>query len=362
MKKFIWLSALIAIVVAVLFGVNSHLENAQKPAGAGATGNKTLNIYNWGDYIDPSLLKKFEKQTGYKVIYNTFDSNEAMYTKVKQGGTSYDLVVPSDYMVAKMASEGLLKKLDHSKLKYMNQYGSQFLNLSFDPHNQYSIPYFWGTLGIVYNDKFIKKGEIKTWNDLWQPKYKNSILAEDSSRDMMAVALASMGKSVNSTDMGDLLAAKGKLEALSPNLKGLLTDEIKVYMEQDEAPLAVDYSSNAAMMVADNPHLHYIVPSDGGNIWFDNAAIPKTAKNVKGAYAFLNFIMEEKNNKQNTEWAGGATPNLLAKAALPKSISTDEQWYPNDKILSRLEVYDDLGQKWTQIYSDLYLEFKMYKQ
>ncbi|HEY4399536.1 MAG TPA: ABC transporter substrate-binding protein [Lactobacillaceae bacterium] len=362
MKRFAWLTALIALVVTGLFFVNLHLTKEQEPAGNSGSSAKTLNIYNWGDYIDPALIKKFEKQTGYKVIYNTFDSNEAMYTKVKQGGTSYDLVVPSDYMVEKMANEGLLIKLDHSKLTGLKNYDPRLMNLSYDPGNQYSVPYFWGTLGVVYNDKYIKPGEIKTWNDLWKPQYKNSIFMLDSSRDTLAVGLASIGKSVNAKSLGDLMAAKGKLEALSPNIKALLNDEIKVYMARNEAPLAVDYSGDAAEMMAENSHLHYVVPSDGGNLWFDNMAIPKTAKNLAGAYAFMNFISNAKNNEQNTEYVGYATPNMAARKLLPKDVSTDKEWYPDNQTMSRLEVYDDLGQKWTEKYSDAFLEFKMAKR
>ena len=358
MKKLAWLTGIIIAVVVVLFGVNTWLRHSEE-AGLKSGRNKTLTIYNWGDYIDPALIKKFQSQTGYKVDYETFDSNEAMYTKIKQGGTSYDLAVPSDYMIEKMKKANMLVKLDHHKLTGLKYYDKRFLNQSFDPHNQYSIPYFWGTLGIVYNDKYVKPGEIKTWNDLWRPKYQNNIMLVDSSRDIMGMTLASSGKSVNTKSVPDLAAAKGKLSTLMPNVKAIVADEIKMYMAQDEAALAVDYSGDAAEMLAENKHLHYVVPSDGGNLWFDNIVMPKTVKNKVAAYAFLNFMSKPRNAAQNAEYVGYATPNKDGKALLPKQIRQDPQWYPNDQKLAKLEVYKDLGPYWVGQYNDNFLEFKM---
>lgn len=181
---------IVAIILVLLFGVR-ELEHSSGMAGA-----KVLNIYNWGDYIDPDLLKKFEKETGYKVNYETFDSNEAMFTKIQQGGTSYDIAIPSEYMIQKMMEEHLLKPLDHSKIKGLDNIDPRFLDLSFDPDNRYSIPYFWGTLGIVYNDKFFAEGEIKEWDDLWKPELKDSIMLIDGAREVIGLGLNRDRKSV----------------------------------------------------------------------------------------------------------------------------------------------------------------------
>ena len=360
MKRIIWLSGVILVAVLLLFGINlgfQHFENSS--TSTKGTGNKKLTIYNWGDYIDPSLIKEFQKETGYKVDYETFDSNEAMFTKIQQGGTHYDLAVPSDYMIQKMKSANLLVPLDHSKLTGLKNYDKQFMNQSFDPGNKYSVPYFWGTLGIVYNDKYIKPGEIKTWNDLWRPKYKKSIMLIDSSRDIMGMALASSGQSVNTKSIPELAAAKGKLDTLMPNVKAIVADEIKMYMAQNEAPLAVDYSGDASEMIAENKHLHYIFPSDGGNLWFDNIVMPKTVTNKRAAYAFLNFMSEPEHAEQNAEYVGYATPNKEAVKLLPSSIKNNKAWYPSKKTLSHLEVYKDLGPSWVGTYNDYFLEFKM---
>lgn len=237
----------ILAILAVCLGLEAW---AKKLDNSGVSANnKNLIIYNWGDYIDPKLIKKFEKQTGYHVIYETFDSNEAMYTKVKQGGTAYDICVPSDYMISKMRKAKLLDKIDTKKIPNYKNIGSEFLHHSFDPKNTYSVPYFWGTLGIVYNDKFVKPGQIKHWNDLWSKDYRHNILLVDSARDIMGLSLASMGKSLNTTNSLDLKLAKTKLDGLGPNVKAIISDELKMYMIQNEAAVGVTWSGEARTML-----------------------------------------------------------------------------------------------------------------
>ncbi|PWG00091.1 ABC transporter substrate-binding protein [Levilactobacillus bambusae] len=347
------------IAILVTCGLLAFSGNRLQ-ASSGESGAKVLNLYNWGDYIDPTLITKFEKQTGYHVNVETFDSNEAMFTKIKQGGTNYDLTVPSEYMIEKMKASHLLVPLDQSRLHGMANFDPRFLNQSFDRHNTYSIPYFWGTLGIIYNDQKIKPGSVTHWNQLWQSKYRDDIMLIDSARDVMGFSLISQGQSVNTTNSAKLEAAKNKLDRLSPNVKAIVADEIKMYMVDDEAPLAVDWSGEASEMLAKNDHLHYVVPEEGSNLWFDNLVIPKTAKHYDAIYAFLNFMMEPKNAAQNAEYIGYATPNQKAKALLPKSIRDDRQFYPDQKTLSHLEVYQDLSPDKVGEYNDLYLEFKMH--
>lgn len=361
MKKLLALiSGIIVIIVCLSLGVMrlNRTENTQM----NSSSKKVLNIYNWGNYIDPQLVKKFEKQTGYKVNYETFDSNEAMFTKIKQGGTPYDIAVPSDYMIQKMAKEKLLLPLDKHKIKGMDNNDPQFLDLSFDKHNKYSVPYFWGTLGIVYNDKYIKPGEITNWNDLWNSKYRKQILFIDGAREFIGIGLNSLGYSLNSKNDSQINQAYDKLKDLTPNAKAFVADEIKTYMQNDEAPLAVTYSGEASEMLDNNSHLHYVIPDDGTNLWFDNIVIPKTAKNVKGAYEFINFMLEPKNAAQNAEYIGYATPNDKAAKLLPKSITSDKQFYPTKKQMSKMEVYADLGQTYLEKYNDDFLELKMYRQ
>lgn len=356
MKK-LFLTVVGILVACLGLGFASH----QLAATQGAGGDKILNFANWGDYIDPSLVKKFERESGYHVNMETFDSNEAMFTKIKQGGTHYDLTVPSEYMVEKMVKAKLLLPLDKSRLHGISNYGHYFMNKSFDPGNQYSIPYFWGTLGIIYNSKTIKPGTIQHWDDLWDKRYKSQIMLIDSARDIMGMSLVSLGKSMNTTDTPTLQAAKAKLDALSGNVKAVVADEIKMYMATNEAPLAVDWSGEAREMLDSNKDLRYIVPQEGSNLWFDNLVIPRTAKHFDAIYAFLNFMMKPENAAQNAEYVGYATPNDAARKLLPAAIRNDRQFYPNKATMDNLEVYRDLDPKIVGIYNDLFLEFKMYR-
>ncbi|MDH5105336.1 ABC transporter substrate-binding protein [Lentilactobacillus diolivorans] len=356
MKKFAMVFiAILAICAGLAYGSN------QLTKSTGDSGNKVLNLYNWGDYIDPNLLTKFQKETGYHVNVDTFDSNEAMYTKVQQGGTNYDLTVPSDYMVQKMKADHLLVPLDKSKLTGLNNYGASFMNKSFDPGNKYSIPYFWGTLGIIYNDQNVKPGSLEHWNQLWSKKYRNDIMLIDSARDIMGFSLISMGHSVNATNSREMIAAKDKLNRLSPNVKAVVADEIKMYMAEGEAPVAVDWSGEATEMMSQNAHLHYVVPTEGSNMWFDNLVIPKTAKHYKAIYAFLNFMSKPENAAQNARYIGYSTPNTAAFKLLPKKVREDKQFYPPQKVIDKLQVYRNLSAQKVQQYNDLYLEFKMNK-
>lgn len=347
---------ILAIILVLLFSVH-QLEKSTGMAGA-----KVLNIYNWGDYIDPALIKKFEKESGYKVNYDTFDSNEAMFTKIQQGGTAYDIAVPSEYMIEKMMVEKLLLPIDHQKITGLSAIDSRFLDLSFDPGNQYSIPYFWGTLGIVYNDKFVNADQITSWDDLWRPELKDKLMVIDGAREVIGLGLNSLGYSLNSKKDDELQEAFEKLKKMTPNIKAIVADEIKMYMANEESAVAVTFSGEAADMMWENEHLHYVIPSEGSNLWFDNIVIPKTAQNVQGAYDFINFMLVPENAAQNAEYIGYSTPNKKAKALLPKEISEDPQFYPSDELLSHLEVYENLGSDYLEYYNDIFLEWKMYRK
>lgn len=353
-KLYTFFLGLVAVTL-ILFGVSVYM---QKISSSSSQSDK-LVIYNWGDYIDPELITKFTKETGIEVQYETFDSNESMYTKIKQGGTTYDITVPSDYMIDKMRKEHLLIKLDKSQIKGLDNIGSKFMGMSFDKHNDYSVPYFWGTLGIVYNDTMVDKAP-EHWSDLWKQEYKNDIMLVDGAREAMGIGLGTLGYSLNSKSMTELNAASKKLDDLTPNIKAIVGDEMKGYMINDNAAIGVTFSGEASEMLNSNEHLHYVVPSEGSNLWFDNLVIPKTAKHIKEAYAFINFMLQPENAAQNAEYIGYATPNTEAKKLLPNDIKENKAFYPSEETFNHLEVYDNLGQKWLGIYNDLYLQFKMY--
>lgn len=355
MKKIVRFLLAILLLMLLLLGVDRYMIRSSTRSTEG-----TLTIYNWGDYIDPSLITAFEEETGLQVIYETFDSNEAMYTKVQQGGTAYDIVIPSEYMIERMIDEDLLHKLDHSKIEGMNHLIEDFLDLPFDPENQYSVPYFWGTLGIIYNDKMITSDEITSWEDLWRSEYKNSLLLIDGAREIVGLTLQDLGYSLNSKNLTELKEAEDKLSSLAPNVKAIVADEIKMYMIQEEAPIAVTFSGEAADMMSENEHLHYILPEEGSNLWFDNIVIPKTAQNVEGAYAFISFMLRPENATLNAEYIGYSSPNQTAiEQYMDKEIVNDEQFYPSLEDIEELEVYENLGLEFIEIYNDLFLEFKM---
>lgn len=347
-------------VFVVSFGIMylaSHLNSTE-----GYSSGNTLTIYNWGDYIDPALIKKFEKETGIKVIYQTFDSNEAMMTKVSQGGTTFDVAVPSEYAISKMKEEKLLIPLDHSKLPNLKYINKRFLDLSFDENNEYSIPYFWGTVGIIYNPEMLGGKTMKSWDDLWDKDLRNKILLVDGSREVIGMGLNSLNYSLNDTDEAHLQEAKRKLDKLTPNIKAIVGDEIKMLLANEEAAVGLVWSGDASEIMDENDKLDYVVPEEGSNLWFDNMVIPKTADNLEGAHAFINFMLEPKNAAVNAEYVGYSTPNDKALEYLPEEISGDERFYPDEELTSRLEVYENLGKKMLAHYNELFLEFKMHKK
>jgi spermidine/putrescine transport system substrate-binding protein len=347
-------------VASVILLLTLLVQMMSRSERADSTYN--LTIYNWGDYIDPDLLSKFEKETGIHVTYETFDSNEAMFTKVQQGGTQYDIAIPSEYMIDKMKEAKLLERLDHSKIKGLENIQSDFLNLSFDRGNTFSIPYFWGTLGIVYNDQMVKGNPPQHWNDLWDKKYKNNLLLIDGAREVLGLSLDSLGYSINTHNQEELKKASEKLVSLTPNVKAIVADELKMYMAQDEAAVGVTFSGEARAMMDENEHLHYVIPSEGSNLWFDNIVIPKTVKNKDGAYKFINFMLRPENAAQNSEYVGYSTPNKKAQALLPKELLAEKEFYPPESVLKNLEVYQNLGSKMLGIYNELFLQFKIYRK
>ncbi|MBS4210325.1 ABC transporter substrate-binding protein [Bacillus sp. FJAT-50079] len=357
MSKLVRSFVLIFLVSFALIYLVNHLNSAQ-----GFSSGNTLSIYNWGDYIDPDLIKKFEEETGMKVIYETFDSNEAMMTKIDQGGNAYDISVPSEYAISKMKEEGLLLPLDHDKLPNLKNIDERFMDLSFDEQNQYSVPYFWGTFGIVYNPKMLNGKEITSWNDLWDPDFKNQIFLVDGAREIIGMGLNSLHYSLNETDEQKLIEAKEKLDTITPNVKAIIGDEIKLLIANEEAAIGVTWSGEAADIMWENEDLDYVVPEEGSNLWFDNMVIPSSAKNIDGAHQFINFMLDPENAAQNAEYVGYSTPNKKAMEILPEEITEDERFYPDPELTERLEVYDNLGKRMLAYYNDLFLEFKMHRK
>lgn len=357
MKQLVRMFVVVIVVSMGLLYLTAYLNSSE-----GYSGKNTLTIYNWGDYIDPDLLDRFEKETGIKVIYQTFDSNEAMMTKIEQGGTTFDVSIPSEYAISKMKEDNLLLELDHSKLPNLKYIDPSFMNLSFDPDNKYSIPYFWGTVGIVYNPELVGDLTFSSWNDLWDESLRNQILLLDGAREVIGMGLNSLNYSLNDLDEAHLQEAKAKLKLLTPNVKAIVGDEIKLLLANEEAAVGLVWSGDASEIMSENDKLDYKVPDEGSNLWFDNMVIPKTARNIEGAHQFINFMLDPEVAAQNTEYVGYSTPNKAALELLPEEISSDERFYPDNELTSKLEVYDNLGKRMLAHYNELFLEFKMHKK
>ena len=353
MKQLIqWIVIPIIIGILCLF-VSNQLSQTESVDG------KVLYVYNWGEYIDHELIDQFEEEYGYKVILETFDSNEAMLAKVKNGGTHYDVAVPSEYMIEMMKEEDLLIPIDYKQIPNIKHIEDEFLDLSFDRNNKYSVPYFWGTVGILYHPERTKGIDFSSWESLYDERLKNEVLLVDGPRESLGFALNLNGYSLNSKEDQQLEKAYDSLLHLTPNIRGIVGDEINTMMTQNEAKAAVVWSGMARDIMWENEALDYIVPEEGSNLWFDNFVIPKTAQNTKGAHEFINFLLDPEISAQNTEWVGYATPNEAAKALLGKEVSEDERFYPSDQMKEKLEVYENLGEAYTNKYSELYLKFKI---
>lgn len=324
--------------------------------------SKNIYFYNWGDYIDPEILRDFEKETGYHIIYETFDSNEAMMAKIEQGKTSYDLAFPSEYTVEMMRDKGMLKELDHSKIKGLSNIDQRFLNLSYDPNNKYSIPYFWGSFGVIYNNKKYDESDFDSWKKLWDKKYEGEILSFDGARETLGIGLLAKGRSLNEKDEKILRETKNDLVPFMKNVKALLADEIRMYMAQEEADIGITFSGEAAMAQEINENLSYTIPKEGSNIWFDNIVIPKTSKNTKGAYELINYLLRPDVAAKNADYVWYSTPNKKAMELISPEARENKTLYPDDDIINKLEVFKDLGKETTILYNDLFLDLKISPQ
>lgn len=328
-------------------------------AAAHADDGKTLYFYNWTEYVPPGLLEQFTKETGIKVIYSTYESNETMYAKLKtykEG--AYDLVVPSTYYVAKMRNEGMLQKIDKSKLSNFHNLDPAMLNKPFDPSNDYSIPYIWGATAIGVNEDALDPASVTRWADLWKPEYKNSLLLTDDAREVFQMALLKLGYSGNTTDPKQIEAAYHELQKLMPNVAAFNSDNpANPYME-GEVNLGMVWNGSAwvARTQAGTP-LEIVWPQEGGIFWMDSLAIPANAKNVDGALKLINFLLRPEVAKQVAETIGYPTPNLAARKLLAPEVANDKSLYPDATIIEKGEWQNDVGAA-SELYESYYQKLK----
>ena len=319
------------------------------------TGN-VVNIYNWGEYIDPSLLKQFEEETGIKVVYSTFATNEDLFVKIQSGGANYDLICPSDYMLDKMKKAGLLEKINYDKIPNMKHIDPEFLYHAYDPDQEYSVPYFWGTVGIVYNKTMVHE-VVDSWDILWKEDYRRNLMMMDSTRDSFAIGLIRRGYSVNSDKREELEEAQKDLIAQRPLVYAYLVDQIKDVMINDECALAVMFSGDAVEALERNENLDYVIPREGTNIWFDAWAIPKGAPNKENAEAFINFMSRPDIMAINAQYVGYSLPSTAGKEALPEDLQDDPVAYADLDSVGHLEAFKDMGD-FTKVYNELWQDVK----
>ena len=295
-------AALVAVICVTQFG---GAQNKRPFEG------QTLRIYNWGEYVGEHIIQDFEKETGAKVMLENFDSNEQMYIKVANK-EAYDILVPSDYMIERLISEGYLQKLDRSKLTCMDKLNKAVKGLPYDPKNEYSVPYFWGTVGIVYDKTKVSEEDLKKegYNIFLDQKYKGDIYLYDSERDSFMMALKSLGYSMNTSDQGEIdKAYQWLLKCVGTMKPEIVTDEIIDNMAQARKALGLIYSGDATYVMAENPKMGYYLPDSGTNQWSDAMVIPKNAKNVDLAYAFINYASDYDGAYDNSSYVGYTSAN-----------------------------------------------------
>ena len=324
--------------------------------GGGGKSKVTLNVLNWGDYIDPDLLRQFEDETGISIKYTTMTSNEEMLVKLASADNIYDVCFPSDYLIEKLAAEDLLYPINKANIPNLSNIDPRFLDLSFDPGNTYSVPYMCGTVGILYNTKMVTD-PVDSWNILWDEKYAGQILMYDSMRDTIGITLKKLGLDINTRNEADILAAQEALIAQKPLVRAYLTDDIKMELINGSAAMGVVYSGDAVYCISENPDLAYVVPKEGSNVWFDNIIIPKTSKHTAEAEQFINFLCDAKVAAQNSDYIGFSTPNAEALKLMDPSYAADPTYNPPQDVLDRCQIFQDLGD-FVKVFSDAWTKVK----
>lgn len=343
-----------AMLVIIIAG--GFFYSAQSRSSA----TEQVIVYNWGEYIDPEVLDLFEEETGIAVVYEEFETNESMYPKVQAGAVSYDVVCPSDYMIQRMIENNLLAEIDFDHIPNIQYIGSQYMeqSRSFDPENKYSVPYCWGTVGILYNKTMVDE-PVDSWSILWDEKYSDQILMQNSVRDAFGIALKYCGYSLNSTDLDELEEAKALLLQQKPLVQAYVVDQVRDKMISNDAAIGVIYSGEAIYTQSENSDLEYVIPKEGSNVWIDSWVIPKNAPNKENAEAFINFLCRPDIAKMNFDYITYSTPNTGARDLIEDdAVRNSSIAFPDADELKRCETFNYLGTKFDNIYNELWREIK----
>ena len=335
--------------------------------GCGSSEERVVNVCSWGEYIDENLIYQFEEETGIKVNYQTAESNEALYSLLKTGAGDYDVIVPSDYMIARLIAEDMLAELDYSSIPNYEKIDAQYKGLSFDPENKYTVPYTWGTLGIIYNTTMVDE-PITSWDAMFDEKYAGNVLMIRNSRDALAAALLDLGYDLNTTDESQIREAYELLASAKEKgvYQAFVMDEVFQKMEGGNAAIAMYYAGDYLTMLENNPDLAYVVPEEGSNWFVDAMCILKGAQNVEEAHEWINFIASTESNLANMDYIWYASPNAEALEGYPAYYEEtygeplDMELYEimaaPQEVLDRCEAYLVLPQETRTLYNDLWTE------
>ena len=344
-KKFICVVLTLLILVGVLSACQPDTRTQ-------------LNIYNVGDYINEDVIDLFEKENpDIKINYETYYANEEMYVKVANKSSDYDVVFPSDYMIQKMQDEGLLNKINFENIPNYEKISSEFKGLDYDPEEEYSVPYMWGTMGILYNKNLVKE-DVTSWKILWDEKYAKNIFMLDTERDTLGITLKMLGYSLNTGDENELKAAKDALVSQKPLVLAYCGDEVKDKMINEEAALSVVWSGDAYYCMSQNENLAYAIPEEGTNLWFDAMVIPTTSTHQAEAERFINFMCRPDIAKMNVEYIEYSTPIGEVKEQLDDSVKNDLMRYPDITKVNNMEIFN-YDKELTKRYSEIWQEIKI---
>ncbi len=326
----------------------------------------TLNVFNWGEYISDGsqgtldVIGAFEKLTGIKVNYTTFDSNEAMYGKMQSESVSYDIIIPSDYMIDRMRSENRLKELDYSKIPNYKYIDETYKNANYDPENKYTVPYSVGMVGLIYNKKIVTETP-DSWSIMWDKKYKDNILTFNNSRDAFAIAQFLLGIDINSTNLEDWKKAAEKLTEQNSVLQGRVMDEVFDKMEGGNAAIAPYYAGDYHTMAAVNPDLGFVYPKEGTNIFVDAICIPSSSRNYETALLFINFLLEPNVAVENANYICYASPNtaVLSHPEYEEELANSPYLYPDNLSDYKTEYFRYLGEDIISQYERMWEEIRI---
>ena len=364
------LTSLTACSALLLSGCGGNAAGSSSADNGGnRSGSNELYVYNWGEYIDEDVIDQFEEETGIKVIYDMFETNEEMYPVIEAGGVNYDVVCPSDYMIQKMRENDLLAEINFDNVPNLDQIDPTYLEMSksFDPENKYSVPYTWGTVGILYNTKRLEElgMDVPTkWSDLWDERLDGEILMQDSVRDAFMVALKKDGYSMNSDNEDELQQAKQDLIDQKPLVQAYVIDQVRDKMIGGEAAIGVIYSGemlyiqNEVKDLGLDYDLKYVIPEEGTNLWIDSWVIPKNAKNKENAEKWIDFLCRPEIAKQNFDYITYSTPNKGAFDLLDADLQNNKAIFPDVDSLKNCEVLKYLGDEVDDLYNEAWKEVK----